>query len=391
MTLPANAIDAPVNPWVFVAWFGCLCGVYLFGQGVMLLRRRRHTSVAERIRDAKAGPIFVGGCAQGTGTLSAALSGKLCFYYRATVWRQEDPSRDDSWEIVAEETRGEPFVLSDVSNIVPSKNAKTEHDKSGCILVDPRSAHVDLPRDTYEEYGKTLLATFTDIPSGVDAFLKKNKVDTSAALRVEEYLLAPGAEVFVHGFAIANPALAKSGKPAHQEKRKLPRDVSAKTGASGPEPVAPQVIHLSAESANRPAVEMTMQSRVAAALALAARGQTPQTASANPLHIPSISVAVTETNPALAETKIQTHVHRHAFSEENQQKQAPALAALKSQQPSQPLLFVRQQNGSRFTISYRNLPAPTPSSVRRAAAFLAAGPLMTMASIYLLLTILGWL
>jgi hypothetical protein len=382
-----------------MAWFGCLCGLYLFGQGLLLLRRRKRTSAVTRVCDAKAGPILVGGWAERTETLNAALSGKPCFYYRATVWRQEDPTNDDSWEIVAEETQGKPFVLSDVpekdvsQNEGPektaSRNSKPEHDKYGRILVDPRGAQVDLLRDTYEEYGKTLLATFTDIPSGLDAFLKRNKVDTSAALRVEEYLLSPGAETFVHGVAIANPVLAKSGALSPQEKKKNPRDVSGKIAASAPKPVVPQVIHLSPETANRPATEMTMQSRVAAALALA-RTKSPEAATPNPLHIPSISV-VAEANATRSKKQIQAHAHTHAFNEGTQQSQTATVAAPASKQPTQPPLVVRQQDGSRFTISYRNQSMFSPSSLRRASAFLVAGPLIAIASIYLLLTILGLL
>jgi len=210
MTFPATVIESLTNPWVFVAWLGCLCGIYLFGQGLLLLRHRRQTSPLTKIVDAKAGPILVGGWAEGTETLRSPISGKPCFYFRATLWRQEDPAKADSWEVVAEEARGKPFLLSDkaVADLAEkperdlSDRALTGRIFSGQILVDPRGANVDLPRDTYEEYGKTLLATLTDIPPGLDAFLKRNKVDASAAVRVEEYLLVPGAEVFVRGGAI---------------------------------------------------------------------------------------------------------------------------------------------------------------------------------------------
>jgi hypothetical protein len=381
MMLSATAIDSPTNPWVFVAWFGCLCGIYFFGQGLLLLRTRQRKNTIANIHDAQPGPISVAGrieCA-GTpnGTLNAPLSGKPCFYYRATAWRQEEPASDNSWEIVAEETQGKPFILNDLPGNEGSGNTTSENHQPGrnelqnrelrnykSILVDPHGAHVDLPRDTHEEYGKTLLATFTDIPPSLESFLKRNKVGTSAALRVEECLLPPGAEIFVHGIAIANPELAKSASRSPRERRKHPREVSVKSASTLPNPQAPQVIQLSPEPAHRPAAEMTMQSRVAAALNLA-RAKSPEPAP-NPLHIPSISV--------VAETQARAEV------------QAPAPT---SPQPMPPALIVRQQDGSRFTISYRNLPTPTPSSLRRALAFLTAGPLLTAASAYALLTILG--
>ncbi len=366
-----------------MAWFGCLCGIYLFGQGLLLLRHRRQASPLAKIANAKAGPILVGGWAQGTDILISPISGKPCFYSRATLWRQEEPANADSWEVVAEETQGKPFLLSDRSARDWSEEGKSGGIPSGGILsgrilVDPRGAHVDLPRDTYEEYGKTLLATLTDIPPGLDAFLKRNKVDASAALRVGEYLLAPGAEIFVHGVAVANPALARSSEPSSLEKDKKP---AGKTAPPAPHPVAAQVIRLSPEPGNRPATEMTMQSRVAAALALARTRSSPAVAP-NPLHIPSISVAVAETN---------RRPEAHAQTENKHAPKASEVTVPAVPGQPQPPLVVRQKDGSRFTISYRNQPAPAPASIRRAAAFLAAGPLVTAASAYMLLTILGWL
>jgi hypothetical protein len=376
MTFPATVIESVTNPWVFVAWFGCLCGIYLFGQGLLLLRHRRQTSPLTKIVDAKAGPILVGGWAEGTETLRSPISGKPCFYFRATLWRQEDPAKADSWEVMAEETRGKPFLLSDKPVGDPSE--KPGRVFSGRILVDPRGANVDLPRDTYEEHGKTLLATLTDIPPGLDTFLKRNKVDASAAVRVEEYLLVPGAEVFVRGVAVVNPGLAKSSERS-LEKKKIP---AGKTTAQASSPVTPEVIRLSPEPANRPATEMTMQSRVAAALALA-RAHSSEANGSNPLHIPSISVAVAETRAARPEA--------HAKAESDHGPKPSEVMADPVPQPAQPPLVLRQQDGSGFTISYRNLLAPPAASIRRASIFLAAGPLVTLASVYMLLTILGLL
>jgi hypothetical protein len=250
---------------------------------------------------------------------------------------------------------------------------------SGRILVDPRGANVDLPRDTYEEYGKTLLATLTDIPPGLDAFLKRNKVDASAAVRVEEYLLVPGSEVFVRGVAVVNASVGQSNEHSALEKNKIP---AGKNSPPAPHPVTPEVIRLSAEPKNRPATEMTMQSRVAAALALA-RAHSSEATGPNPLHIPSISVAVAETNIHRPEAQVQAG--------NNQELRTSEVIADPVPQPPQPPLVVRQQDGSGFTISYRNLLTPPAASIRRASIFLAAGPLVTLASVYMLLTILGLL
>ena len=153
MTLLGTIIDSRSNPWIFVAWFGCLCGIYLFGQGLLLLRHRRQASPLAKIDGAKAGPVQVGGWAEGTDVLSSPISGKPCFYSRATLWRQEEPANADSWEVVAEETQGTPFLLSDKPACDGSEKGKSGRIPSGRmpsgrILVEPRGAHVDLPRDT---------------------------------------------------------------------------------------------------------------------------------------------------------------------------------------------------------------------------------------------------
>lgn len=374
MTLAAIAIDPSSNPWVFLAWFGCICGIYLFGQGLLLLRRRQRARVITKIGDVKAGPVLVGGWVAGVDTLVSPISGKPCFHFRATVWRQEDAVDSDSWEMVAEETRAMHFTLLDQRDGEPGK--------SGCILVDPRGAKVDLPRDSYEEYGKTLLATFTDISPGLEAFLKRNKVDTSAAIRVEEYLLAPASEVFVEGVAVANPAAEKQREELFL-KAKAP---TPKTPSPAESTVTPQVIHLSPETANRPATEMTMQSRVAAALALA-RSKSPDGLVPNRLHIPRISITVAETSSSRSVTSGETKA-----STETKAPAKPAEVVAPTVPPVRhPSLLLRQLDGSNFSISYRHQPAPAPASVRRASVFLATGPLITIGSAYLLLTLLGLL
>lgn len=371
MTLPATALDSPTNPWVFVAWFGCLCGVYVFCQGIHLLRRRKRKDTPGKIREATPGPVFVAGSVEGPSALKGALSNKPCLYYRATVWRQQESS--DDWEIVAQECKGRPFIVND---------------QTGCILVDPNGVEVDLPRDTYEEYGKTLLATFTDVPASVEQFLSRNKVDTSAALRVEEYLLAPGTEIFVHGMAAVNPQ--RPSKGSSRKTKPAPRESAAKQTAAQTIGVLPQVIQLSPEPVATPATEMTMQSRVAAALALArtrssssAADPVPNSAAQGPLRIPNISVTMFDPNTAGQASR----------SEEDGKKQRAqdSVAADSPKPEAQPPLIIRQKDGSRFTISYRSVPVSVAISVRRGATLLVAGPVITFASAYFLLANLGWL
>ena len=353
MTLPATALDSPGNPWGFVAWFGCLCGTYIFGQGIHLLRRRGRSGAPTKINAAASGPVFVcgrvGTPVAGAGALTAGVSGKPCTYYRARVWRRQESARGDVWETVAQETLGQAFVIDD---------------GTGRIQVDPKGADLDLPRDSYEEYGKTLLATFTDIPPQLEEFLERNKVDRTSALRVEEYLLAPGAEIFIHGIADMNPAWVES--EAAREKKNAAHSRRGKR-LEGPPVVAPaQVIRLSPEVESRPATEMTMQSRVAAALALARTGLR-ESIAPNPLHIPSIAVKAAE-----------------------EEKERPEVEPAATGVPL-PALLVRQKDGYRFSISHRSQPLTESPSIPRALALMVAGPVITFASAYFLLTAFGWL
>ena len=69
----------------------------------------------------------------------------------------------------------------------------------------------------------------------------------------------------VEGVAVANPAVERQ----REELFLRPKAPATKAVPAAEKAATPQVIHLSPETVSRPATEMTMQSRVAAALALA--------------------------------------------------------------------------------------------------------------------------
>ena len=334
-------MDARTNPLAFVAWFGCLCGIYIFGQGFYLLRHKRRAGgiPLSTIQGSATGPVQVHGVAAGEPTLTAAASGKSCFYYHATIWRQNS-AHDDLWERVAEETRRKPFLLGD---------------DTGQLLVDPEGAEIDLLRDTHDEYGKTLLATRTDIPAALEDFLERYQVNTEATIRVEEYIIAPGTEMFIAGTKILNPG-AQEAPARKAERTPLKSPVAMlKTAA--------QIIHLTPDTRPVPATEMTMQSRVAAALSLA-RTQTQEQKPA-PLNVPSVKVA---------------------FAEPEAKREPEPSASPKKSEHAPPPFMVRQSQGdSRFRISHRAPSASAPTSGKSGAALLIIGPLVTAASSYVLL------
>jgi hypothetical protein len=390
-TFLASAIDLRENLFPFLAGLGCLCGIYFFSKGISLLRRKSRSRTGPAVTavgDAKAGLLEVSGVAEGKHTLSAAISGKPCFYYRAVVWRQ-DSAQGDSWSKVAEETMCRTFLLND---------------QTGSLLVDPRGAVVDLPRDTYEEYGKRLLSTHTDIPAGLEAFLVRHKVDTRAALRVEEYLVTPGASLFVCGTAAKNVTLDATGTPLPPVKKKPASATSLAPTAKGVAAVATsravpviahtQVIRISPEPRATPAAEMTMQSRLAAALARArmtnlgneSKGSLDASATAVVVAAPMSEQSVSEqpiSEQRIEEQRVEDKVER---------REEPIEAPPPSLLPPLPPFMIRQAKGnSAFTISLRGRDVASTSPSGMAIALVALGPLLTFTGAYYLLLKYGWL
>ena len=388
MTTLASAVSNPSSPVAFLAWFGCILGVYVFGQGFLRLshRRRPRNGTPSAIRDARPGVLHAGGLVEGEVRLFAVFSGKPCFYSRATVWRQ-DAGQVGGWEKAAEETQSSPFVLNDTT---------------GRLLVDPSGAEVDLPRETHEEYGKTLLATHTDIPVGLEEFLARHKVDTRSALRVEEYLLSPGAEVFVYGTVIPNPE-AQAATPAVKTKIDFLEESRKATHSREPMPTPQQVIRLSPEISVPAAADMTMQSRLAAALTLA-RSQAVE-ASAMATEEAKGSVAVEESVEEYKDGRDKSAslvIERTTLDGAVVDLGAVELAATNSAASTKsaavavppPRFRMRRVSGdSSLTISHRleaNGPGGASMSNSRTVALLVAGPLIAVANAYFLLASFGW-
>ena len=331
---------------------------------MFLLRRRRRGEIGADcpIRDAKSGLLRVSGRTEGDPTLKAPVSGKACFYYRTTVLRQEDPQVDDSWETVAEETKAQRFVLND---------------STGRLLVEPTGAVVEWPHDTYEEYGHTLLATHTDVPAALEEFLARHQVATDSALRVEECLIGAGAEVFASGLGAVNPKAQEASSSSSMARKQA--SSKPKIPEFVPKIELPQVIQLSPQPRAVPAAEMTMQSRLAAALTLA-KGKNAEGNGGLPLAAPSISVALAPREEVRDETPKADRAPQDA-----NKSQPPATIA------TPPFVLGLPQDGTGFTISYRSQPAAAPPSAARAMTFLLTGPILTLVSVYSLLGNFGWL
>ena len=404
--LSASAIDPGPNLAALLAFFACLSGIYMLGQGLRAWRRRKTSSTTStKIVDARSGFREIQGIAEGPHTMSAAVSGKDCYFYRTTIWR-EDPNKHDVWKKAAEETFCLPFFLAD---------------GTGRILLDPRGAAIDLPRDVYEEYGKTLLSTHTDIPERLENFLARHEIAMKSAIRVEEYLIASSASIFASGMIVANKdgfdltptplnrvdggysPMLHSATLAVAAKTSPIRETHIAAEAQGSEPtlsrngeysingtnsttiatteqpamVQPEVIRLSLPSLEVGA-NMTMQSRLAAALRRANAESTETWGMALPeVHATGTTVkeqAVSE--PQLVETPALPPVEQ--FTPKPPREPAPAL------------VFCKGTNGSVLTLSWQSHSAAGGSSAF-AVVLLITGPVLTLVAAYYLLLNFGWL
>ena len=443
--LSASEMKPEANLSALLAFFACLCGMYLFGQGLLAWRRRKvQTARATAIRSIRPGPVEVHGKAEGPHTMSAAVSGKDCYFYKTTIWR-EDSRKSGEWKKVVEETLSLPFFLTD---------------DTGRIPLDPRGAEIELPRDVYEEYGKTMLSTHTDIPERLEVFLARHAIATGAAIRVEEYSIAPDAEIFANGTVLKNTedldlsatplnrveggysptvhsATAEEAVPQakpevaakHETIPQVPpvptpaepwaaasgiSTNGASTQAAGAHQSAahqsvaqPEVIRLSLASPADAPEQMTMQSRLAAALRRA-NASSPDMWGMPLPESHSATIAMQEgavENAAKDQASAQNHVavSEHPGSSAVSDKaaashEAPIVQLSESRSKGSPrpsnrppgLILRKGGSGSGLTLSARSKTENTqPSGI--AATLVIAGPALTLAGASYLLISFGWL
>jgi hypothetical protein len=424
--LLTSQLDPGSNLAALLAFFACLSGIYLFGQGALAWQRRRKSAAPSvaAIRSARIGTAAVQGVAEGPCTISAAITGKDCYFYRTTVW-QEDSRKAGSWKKAAEETFSLPFFLTD---------------STGRILLDPRGAEIELPRDVYEEYGKTLLSTHTDVPERLESLLARHPVSPGSTIRIEEYLIEPGLQIFVRGtvaknsdgfdvsatpwnrveggycpevhgsIAVASPAETPIEQKTVEAVPPPVEETPSNSASKGTNTtVQPEVIHLSSPTLAEAPEKMTMQSRLAAAL----RRANAQNPDAWGMPVPEAhagNVAIQEhTAEHPATNGHHGKNHAAATSERRDASVVPNGTAAVSRgseippklvtnmsvtkiAPKRPPALILQKGAddSVLLLSVQN-----PSKVARpsgmAATLIFAGPVLTFVGAYYLLMSLGWL
>lgn len=230
---------------------GVIAGFYL-GYGGYRVWRRTQSILripSSKIRTASAGLVEVSGLATGPHVITSPLKQADCYYYRSIIWESQPGGHQLEWVKIAEETLNVLFYLDDNT------------DK---MLIDPRGAEMDLHCDFQEQYNVPSQFESTRMPGCVKEFLVRRGCDPESHIKVEEFCIKPQDFLFVLGTLSQNPGLDASITPTWAQRIEK-RSVKPENGR----PVEPEIIQLSGDAVAVPAVDMTQQQKIAAALAKA--------------------------------------------------------------------------------------------------------------------------
>jgi hypothetical protein len=189
-----------------IAWcvIGICVGIYLFIQGFRLLQRRQlilNTPVS-KIRSASMGMVELSGLAVGPYTLVAPVTERPCYFYRTLVWEWKRRGKNSQWVKIAAECMHVPFFLDD-------NTAK--------VMVDPRGAELDLHRDFQQEFCDGFFTTKQEAPPNVHALLSRHGVSTNNKIKVEEFCIKPKNSLFLLGTLDENPGLELTSHPIQDD------------------------------------------------------------------------------------------------------------------------------------------------------------------------------
>lgn len=350
---------------------GTVAGVYLFYRGFRLLQRRRLilNTPASKIRSASIGLVEVNGLATGPQVITSPLKQVDCFYYRSMAWELRQEGKSSKWVKIGEECLHVPFYIDD---------------GTGTLLIDPRGADMDLHCDFKEQYGNSLLAGNAAMSGNVTQFLSRHGANFDRQLKVEEYCIKPKNFLFILGTLAQNPGLSAS--PAVQPADAVSPIAIGTTAAVAPGHNRPlvdahgvplvganyrQVIHLTADSTQVPATEMTQQQRVAAALVKAGISNPAAWMAAGVSGQDGAQPIVDPSNGAF---------QQHGWGPK--ENTSPTDATV---DPHPPVVLMKGTHDPAFFISWRSQREVLSSLGWKSALMIWGGPALTLVCIYILL------
>ncbi len=360
-------------------------GLYLFLRGFQLFVLKPVVGQFPKIvvSAATPGPALIAGSAVGLRTLAAPITGKECYVYRTSIWQQESGGKKE-WKNVAEETGHLTFLIED---------------PTGTLLVEPLGAEVDLRPDFREEYTPPSSSSppsepKTD-PELIESFLGRNGIKLDRPTRIEESCLQHRSSVFVAGTLSETSAFPTPDSSCNQrvgiggstipdaagEPRKPLRRESNPPLAVPAQ--RPEVIRLASGAVPSSTLQMSQQSKIAAALSRAGLAQT-DVWTAPEISAPSVSsVAVTQRTSSDSSSGFQMSVPT-ANSVSNGHPQ-PASTFESTPAPSPRFTCSKGADDSIFIISNHSqfeLPAPLGW---KSIALVIAGSSLTVLGLCILL------
>ena len=351
MTVSLLLISLP-NELMILSAVAVAGGLYLFVRGFSVLARKRLlvNTPTSKIRSASLGLVEIGGLATGPYTMSAPITGKACFLYETTVWQQRDSEKNHNWEKVAEESLHLPFFLDD---------------GTGQLLIAPDSAELDLHRDFREEYSSSFFSTLDDIPATVSNFLSRHGIEPRRKIRVEERCVKPKNALFIVGTLAENPGIEV--RPSALPTGKRPGFLWKSNGTRHSQITSQEIVRLSEHAASTP-VDMTQQSKIAAALTKAGITSAGAWAAAG---VPYQSVTIEET----VVTEVSVGGNAHADKPEVQS----------TFDLTPPVVLMKGENSPAFVISWRSQQDFVRSLAWKSSGMIWGGAALALLGIYILL------
>ncbi len=177
---------------VLVALVGVAGGVASFLRGFRMLQYKRLIldTPFSKIRSASMGLVEVNGMPTGPQTISSAITGDPCYYYRVKAWQWVESGNDHKWEQVLDESLCVPFFLDD---------------STGKVLINPQGAELDVHRNFTDEVQTSRFGKGSIIPENIRKFVALRGLLSGDKIRLEERIIKPGYPLFVYGTLGENP------------------------------------------------------------------------------------------------------------------------------------------------------------------------------------------
>jgi hypothetical protein len=379
-------------------------GILTFIRGFRLLQRRRLIldTPFSRIRSASLGMVELSGLAVGPYTMIAPITAHACYYYRTLVWELKQQGKNKQWVKVAGECLHLPFFVDD---------------NTGCVMIDPRGADLDLHRDFEQEFCDSFFTTKEPAPPNVVSFLARHGVATRNKIKVEEFCVKPKNALFVLGTLAENPGVEVTAQPVQDHEalgslRSGTFSISLNLNASMPESdlahdafthqpairsgaARPELIRLTAETGPLKTADMTQQQKIAAALlkagisnpaAWSVAEKSAARLSAAGLSTPQVQVV----DDLSAKLSGESGGNGDGNDDSNSMaKGSPVQAA--SGQPDgfvlhPPVVLMKGSNNKTFLISWRSQQEVARSLAWKNTLMIWGGPLISLLSLYIILS-----